>query len=70
MGVGAAAGGGGRIVAGPFLGTHLVYEVALPSGRRVRSMQPHTAASAEGAAVEVRLVLGHPLIFFPKDAEE
>ena len=65
-----AADGRGRIVACTFLGTHLVYEVALPSGRRVRSMQPHTAAYAEGAAVEVRLVLGHPLIFFPKDTEE
>lgn len=61
--------GRGRIVGGTFLGTHVLYSVALPSGRQVRSLQPHGAAYAEGATVDVHLEPGHPLTFFPEATE-
>lgn len=59
--------GRGRIVGGTFQGGHILYEVALPSGSKVHVLEPHTSAHPQGAAVEVRLEPGHPLVFFPDD---
>lgn len=63
------ANGTARISSSAFLGTHILYEVVLASGARVRSMQRHTATYEVGTLVEVRLAPGHPTAFFPTEAE-
>jgi len=54
------AAGNARIVAREFHGGFILYEVELASGRRLRSLQPHTVTLEAGASVEVVLDHGHP----------
>jgi len=54
----------GQIVARQFLGAQQLYQVRLPSGLVVHSLQPHVQDWLVGAAVRVRLAPGHPLACF------
>ena len=56
--------GQGRIVAQIFQGAFYLYQVALPSGAVVHSLQSHTADYPVGTRVEVRLDSGHQQLFF------
>ena len=47
-----------------FQGMHHVYRVALPSGRIVDGLAPHTLVLHEGAPVRVALCPGHDLVCF------
>lgn len=51
--------GGGRVVAAEFQGGFYLYTVELPSGRRLRSLQPHTTTWPVGSTVAVELTPGH-----------
>ena len=51
----------GVIVEREFRGSFYLYRVALPSGRTVRCLLPHTAEFPIGAEVEVALRHGHDL---------
>ncbi len=51
--------GNGRIVFEEFQGAFVLYTVRLPSGRLVRSLQPHTVALSPGAPVVAELAHGH-----------
>ncbi|HEV8055181.1 MAG TPA: TOBE domain-containing protein, partial [Nocardioidaceae bacterium] len=54
-----AGAGGGRVVAAEFQGGFYLYTVELPSGRRLRSLQPHTTTWPVGSTVAVELTPGH-----------
>lgn len=51
--------GAAKVVGGEFQGGFILYEVELPSGRRLRSIQPHTLKLEPGASVDVALDHGH-----------
>lgn len=52
--------GAAKVVRSEFQGGFILYEVELPSGRRLRSIQPHTLKLEPGATVHVALDHGHP----------
>lgn len=51
--------GDSRVVGSEFQGGFVLYELALPSGRRLRSLQSHTVTVAPGSRVTVELAHGH-----------
>lgn len=55
----AAANGTARVVGGEFQGGFILYEVEMASGRRLRSLQPHTVKLEPGSRVEAMLDHGH-----------
>ncbi len=57
--------GPARVARSTFLGMHMLYQIALPSGRTVHALAGHTEAIAPGTPVEVRLAGDHPLRAFP-----
>lgn len=59
-----AAGVAGRVAGQVFQGMHRLYRVALPSGRFVDCLAPHTQVHATGAVVRVVLMPGHSLASF------
>jgi iron(III) transport system ATP-binding protein len=56
--------GNGRIVGRRFLGIATIFEIALDSGPRLHSWQPHTVDAPVGATVHAGLRPGHPFTFF------
>ncbi len=52
-------GGSARVVGAEFQGAFVLYTVELPSGRTIRSLQPHTAGFATGTALVASLAHGH-----------
>lgn len=65
----ASPDGSAKVVRTQFQGGFTLYEVELPSGRRLRSIQPHTVRLALGAAVNVTLDHGHPPAVLPLGAD-
>ena len=59
------AGRPARVVAREFRGACYLYTVALPSGRLVRSLQPHTTRVGTDGQVQVEVDAGHPVRAFP-----
>jgi iron(III) transport system ATP-binding protein len=57
--------GPARVLTRTYRGTHSLYAVELPSGRRLHSLQPHTLSLPGGARVRVVAAAGHPLPCFP-----
>jgi iron(III) transport system ATP-binding protein len=57
--------GGSVVTAVEFLGAFLLYEVQLPSGRRLRCLMPHTVEVGPGAKVRVQLDHGHVPVVLP-----
>ena len=53
-----------------FQGAFLLYEVQLPSGRRLRCLLPHTLEVDPGTRVRVRLEHGHVPVVLPVPANE
>jgi iron(III) transport system ATP-binding protein len=53
------------VTAVEFHGAFLLYEVQLPSGRRLRCLMPHTAESEPGTRVRVHLGHGHVPVVLP-----
>jgi iron(III) transport system ATP-binding protein len=51
---------GARIVGREFRGAFVLYDIRLPSHRRLRSLQPHTVDLPTGTPVAVTLRHGHP----------
>lgn len=47
-----------------FQGMHCMYQIALPSGRAIYSLMPHTRIYAPGTRVRVELHPGHDLVCF------
>ncbi|HET8679065.1 MAG TPA: TOBE domain-containing protein, partial [bacterium] len=60
----ADAEGPGTVLRRLFQGSEVIYCVQLPSGRKIHSMQPHTAGLVPGARVTVTLTPGHVLTCF------
>jgi iron(III) transport system ATP-binding protein len=58
-------GGAAAVMARYFQGPQHLYQVRLPSGRTVHSLQKHTVHYAPGEAVTVVVDPGHPLVCFP-----
>ncbi len=56
--------GMGRIAGRVFQGAYYLYEVALPSGSVVHSMESHTLELTIGTRVDVSKVTDHPLLCF------
>jgi len=50
-----------------FQGMHCMYQVALPSGRTIYSLMPHTYVYAPGTRVRVELRPGHDLVCFTNE---
>jgi iron(III) transport system ATP-binding protein len=61
--------GEGRVVDCIFRGMDYLYQVALPSGRQVRCLGPHTTRYAPGTPVRVELTPGHAMTWFPNGDE-
>ena len=57
--------GQARIVRCVFRGMDYLYQVALPSGRRIQCLGPHTVRYPPGTPVRVELTPGHALAWFP-----
>ena len=53
------------VTAVEFQGAFLLYEIALPSGRRIRCLLPHTLEVPSGTRVSVRLEHGHVPVVLP-----
>lgn len=66
--VAADPGGTARVVRSEFQGGFVLYEVQLCSGRRLRSLQPHTIRLEPGAPVTVRIDHGHAPAVLPTEA--
>ncbi len=62
--VAADADGPGTVLRRLFQGSEVIYCVQLPSGRKIHSLQPHTAGLGPGARVAVTLTPGHILTCF------
>ena len=62
------AGGSATVVGREFLGAFHLVTVRLPSGRSLRSLQPHTLAFDPGQRVAVDLTIGHPPAVLPARA--
>ncbi len=60
--------GNARVVGASFQGAFFLYELELDSGRRLRSLQPHTLDCAVGTRVRVWLDHGHRPVLFPAEA--
>ncbi len=58
-------GGGSVVTSVEFLGAFLLYQVELPSGRRLRCLMPHTAEVDTGTRVRVHLEHGHVPVVLP-----
>lgn len=58
---------GDVVAAAEFQGGHILYEVRLESGRRLRALLPHTTRLDVGTPVGVRLSHGHPPAVLPPD---
>ncbi len=56
--------GNGRVVSRQFIGIAHIYEVALPTGHRVHSWQPHRYNWPLGTAVRASFRFDHPLTVF------
>jgi iron(III) transport system ATP-binding protein len=56
----AAADGTARVVGTEFQGGFVLHTVALPSGRTLRSLQPHTTVFPVGTRLRAELAPGHP----------
>ncbi len=54
-----AASGPARAIGAEFQGAFMLYTVALPSGRTIRSLQPHTAVFPAGTPLIAELAYGH-----------
>ncbi|MFN2557584.1 MAG: ABC transporter ATP-binding protein [Nitriliruptorales bacterium] len=52
-------GGSAQVMLGEFQGAFVLYTVRLPSGRLVRSLQPHTVELPPGTRVAAELAHGH-----------
>lgn len=62
--------GDSLIVGSEFQGGFILYELALPSGRRLRSLQPHTVTVTPGSRVTAELAHGHtPALLDGADAD-
>lgn len=61
--------GSGRVVGIEFQGAHTLYQVELPSGRRLRCQLPHTTDVPLGTAVTVQLAHGHEPVVLPARTE-
>lgn len=59
-------GGDAHVAGREFRGASYLYTLRLPSGARVRSVQPHTVDCAVGAAVRVEVEAGHPVRSFTR----
>ncbi len=58
-----AKGAGARIIARQFRGSENLYTVSLPSGQIVHSSASSTSVYQEGAAVELRVLATHTVLF-------
>ncbi len=58
------------VTAVEFQGAFLLYEVELPSGRRLRCLLPHTIEVDPGSKVRVRLEHGHVPVVLPARVKE
>ncbi len=58
---------GARVVAAEFQGAFVLYTVELASGRRLRSLQPHTSTHRVDSEVRVELTPGHRLTVLAAD---
>ena len=61
----AGDGGTARVVDTEFQGGFVLHTVVLPSGRTLRSLQPHTAVHPVGTRLHATLAHGHPPAVFP-----
>ena len=59
-----------RILQRVFLGMHHMYQILLPSGRRVYALSVHVRTFEPGTHVQVELRPGHDLAYFPDDSQE
>lgn len=59
------AEGNAVVVAVEYQGPHVLYDLRLASGRRLRSLQPHTAWHPVDTRVRVTLAHGHPPAVLP-----
>lgn len=62
--------GNGRIVGMEFHGAHILYEVELQSGRRLRCQLPHTTEVPPNTRVRVRVAHGHDAVVLPAHSDE
>jgi iron(III) transport system ATP-binding protein len=61
--------GGSVVTAVEFLGAFMLYEVQLPSGKRLRCLMPHTIEVGPGTEVRVRLAHGHVPVVLPMSGQ-
>ncbi len=57
--------GTARIARRIFRGMDYLYQVVLPSGRKIQCLGPHTHRYEPGTSVQVKLTPGHALTWFP-----